>query len=133
MQEIADLFNLIPALKTGQMGAAGALIMLVVRIYRMIPGAPWPKEKWQWVVQLVVFILSFVASMLVGALAGGIGWGAAAAAAFGVAATAITGHEVTKSLGAALRAPVPKGYVPSPFRDAASLVLPPPTLKDHGE
>lgn len=129
MDAITEIFGLIPSLKAGEMGAAGALITLLIRVYRLIPGAPWPSDKWQWLVHLVTFVLAFVASMLVGALAGGLGWAAAAVSAFGIAATAITGHEVTKALGKAVRAPEPDVYQPSPFRAAASLLVPAPKVK----
>lgn len=126
MEAFSELIALWPQLKAGEMTAAGGAVMLLVRIYRAF-GGPWPGPGKKWIAQLVIGLVSFVSALLLGGFLGPVGWGAAAIQAAMIAVTAVTGHKVTAGLGKAVRTPQP--YTPSPFRDASSLLVPPPVLR----
>ena len=124
---LTELIEAINAIRAGQVAGIGALLMVLVRAYRMIPGAPWPSKRWGWAVGLSLALLGGVAAMLTGA-ALGMGWGPAALAGVGVAVNAIGLHEATAAIGRAVRAPQDPAANRSAFGAAASIVLPAPKI-----
>lgn len=120
---ISNLLEAVNSLRAGSVVGVGGILMVVVRFYRMM-GGPWPSEKWSWLVALVTFLVGLLGALFTGVFGFGLSWGSALLAALGVAVNAAGLHSVTKSVGNAL--PPQKAPVESPFRKAASLLLPPP-------
>ena len=127
MGELTEMLELVPAIRGGNIAAGGTGVMLAVRIYRAL-GGPWPTKPW--IGKIIVGVLSLTSALLIGFLVGGPAGGVAAIImeAVGVAFTAVTGHKLTQGIGAAVREPVP--YQPSPFRDAGSVLIPPPVASE---
>lgn len=117
---ITDIMEAVESLKAGSVVGVGAILTVLIRVYRMIPKAPWPKEKWNWVIVLVTFVVGFLAAMFTGVFGFGLGWGPSVLAALGVAVNAAGFNSVTKAAAQAL----PPQPVESPFRKAASVVIP---------
>lgn len=117
---ISDIIAAIDSIKAGSVVGIGGLLTVLIRVYRSIPKAPWPEEKWNWLIVLVTFLVGFLAAMFTGVFGFGLGWGPAVLAALGVAVNAAGFNSVTKTVGQAL----PPQPVASPFRAAASIVIP---------
>lgn len=128
MDIFTELFGAIESLKTGNVVGVGGILMFAVRLYRMIPNAPWPSQKWNWLVALVIFLVGFLVAMFTGVFGFGLSWGAAVLAALGVAVNAAGLNGVTSAIGAAVMPPQSTPVV-SPFRAAASIVLPPAKIE----
>lgn len=84
------------------LGVSSALVALI-RLYRMVPKAPWVPQGKEWAVQLGLFWVGYVVSALTGALGFNMTWEQAFAGALAVAVNASGIHVVTKSAGQSLR------------------------------
>jgi uncharacterized membrane protein len=125
MELIETLTFAIDNLRAGNVVGVGALLTFAIRAYRLIPGAPWPRQQHHWIVLLVTFLVGFLVALLTGVFGFGLTWPAAVMAGLGVATNAIGIHSATQAIGSAVRN-APDSPVESPFRKAASVILPPP-------
>lgn len=107
-------------------------VMLGVRLYRMpqVQDSLHPRWQWatwpRWAQWGLIGVGSLAASVATG-LVSGVGWTAALMAAVPVALGAIAGHKGTKAIGHTMHKAAlldDPAYEPSPFRSAASLVVP---------
>jgi len=127
MDFLSDLLASIEQLRAGNVIGVGGVLMFAIRLYRAFPNAPWPSERYAWLVPAVTFFVGFLAAMLTGVFGFGLGWGAAIMAALGVAVNAAGLHNITSAIGAQTTNRIPAA---SPFRSMASLVLPAPKVID---
>lgn len=128
MELFETLTFAIDNLRAGNVVGIGALLTFAIRLYRLVPGAPWPKPQHHWIVLLCTFVIGFVIALFTGVFGFGLSWGAAIIAGLGVATNAIGIHSATQAIGGAVRNPQITP-VESPFRKAASIVLPPPRIR----
>lgn len=128
MDIFPELLHAIDNLRAGNVVGIGALLTFAIRLYRTIPNAPWPKPQHNWIVLLCTFVVGFLIALLTGVFGFGLSWGAAVIAGLGVATNAIGIHSATQAIGGAVRNPQ-STPVESPFRKAASIILPPPRIK----
>lgn len=98
-KSISDAINQIKGKNI--VGVASALVALI-RLYRMIPKAPWVPAGKEWIVQLSLFWVGYIISALTGALGLGMTWEQAFAGALAVAVNASGIHTVTKAAGQAI-------------------------------
>lgn len=117
MDFITEILAGIDALKAGNVVGVGALMTALIKAYRMIPNAPWPREGWGWLVALVTFVIGFLVAMFTGVFGFGLGWGPSVMAALGVAINASGFYNVGKAVN-----PLRSQYNKNP----ASITLPPP-------
>lgn len=115
------IFDAINQVRSGNVAGIGALVMMLIRMYKG-SGLPWP-EKYAWSIHLASGLLSFVVSLFAGRYGFGADWGVAAYTAAGAAVTASGLHEATKSIGAAVREPSEK---PSAWSRFLGLFIPAP-------
>lgn len=126
MDVFTDIFSSINEIKAGSVVGIGGLMAAVVRLYKMVPGAPWPKEKHNWIVSVALFFGGLLTSVLTGALGFNAPWGEAVMTGLGVAVNAAGIHTVTSQLGAAVRKADAPGERPGFFSKMISLFAPKP-------
>lgn len=102
-QSISDAINQIKGKDI--LGVSSALVALI-RLYRIIPKAPWVPANLEWVVQVGLFWVGYIAAALTGALGFKMGWGDALVGAVAVAVNASGIHAVTRAAGQIVRTPV---------------------------
>lgn len=125
MDIITEIMGIIPQLKAGQIGAVGTALMLAVRLYRAIPGAPWPSEGKKWIAQIIIAAIGIGVSVPLAIFVGGMSIPAAIFSGLSMALTAVGEHKITQAIGSAVRTPQP-AFAANPWRSPTSLLLPPP-------